>query len=47
MGYVSNSLFHDKQFSLNLNSAYHMPLLYKIHLVSVERRFERFVTYAV
>ena len=48
-GYVSNSLFHDKTFFLKFefNSAYHTPLLYKIHLMSVEKMLEKFDAYEV
>ena len=41
--FMINSFF----FFYNLNSSYHTPLLYIIHLMSVERMLERFVTYEV
>ena len=39
--------FMINSFFLNLNSALHTQLLYKIHLMSMERRLKRFVTYEV
>ena len=43
-GYVSTSVFHDKQFFLKFEWSIPYAALYKIHPMSVNRMLEQFVT---